>query len=76
MRNYLWEAISRLGAGNRVEAARIARTKSGCDEADSWQQKESIRQEAHHHGFITIQSQCGSGVVIGAVPTERRGRCV
>ena len=27
VRNYLSEAISKLGAGNRVEAARIARTK-------------------------------------------------
>jgi DNA-binding NarL/FixJ family response regulator len=30
VRNYLSEAISKLGAGNRVEAARIARTKDGC----------------------------------------------
>jgi two-component system response regulator DesR len=27
VRNYLSEAISKLGASNRVEAARIARTK-------------------------------------------------
>jgi two-component system response regulator DesR len=27
VRNYLSEAISKLGAGNRIEAARIARTK-------------------------------------------------
>jgi two-component system response regulator DesR len=27
VRNYLSEAISKLGAGNRVEAARIARAK-------------------------------------------------
>jgi DNA-binding NarL/FixJ family response regulator len=27
VRNYLSEAISKLGAGNRVEAARVARTK-------------------------------------------------
>ncbi|MND08849.1 Bacterial regulatory protein, luxR family [compost metagenome] len=27
VRNYLSEAISKLGAGNRVEAARIARDK-------------------------------------------------
>ena len=27
VRNYLSEAISKLGAGNRVEAARLARTK-------------------------------------------------
>ena len=27
VRNYLSEAISKLGAANRVEAARIARTK-------------------------------------------------
>jgi two-component system response regulator DesR len=27
VRNYLSEAISKLGAGNRVEAARIARMK-------------------------------------------------
>jgi two-component system response regulator DesR len=27
VRNYLSEAISKLGANNRVEAARIARTK-------------------------------------------------
>ena len=27
VRNYLSEVISKLGAGNRVEAARIARTK-------------------------------------------------
>jgi two-component system, NarL family, response regulator DesR len=29
-RNYLSEAISKLGASNRVEAARLARTKAGC----------------------------------------------
>jgi len=29
VRNYLSEAISKLGAANRVEAARIARTKAG-----------------------------------------------
>jgi two-component system response regulator DesR len=27
VRNYLSEAISKMGAGNRVEAARMARTK-------------------------------------------------
>ena len=30
VRNYLSEAISKLGASNRVEAARLARTKAGC----------------------------------------------
>jgi hypothetical protein len=30
VRNYLSEAISKLGAGNRVEAARIARQRGGC----------------------------------------------
>jgi two-component system, NarL family, response regulator DesR len=31
VRNYLSEAISKVGASNRVEAARIAREKDGCE---------------------------------------------
>lgn len=34
VRNYLSDAISKLGASNRVEAARIARAKAGCNLQD------------------------------------------